>query len=154
MLNCLHFTITNGKEKWRQDQHTNLLYPPAKVTDSILKTPIPVTAVVWQAEIRKLRLSVLRVITVISAMTNSENCFNYYFIKHKLCKEANALDLQTCFIHQANKQRFSIIHVTQNKLCELLYQASTLKNTSLILTVAILLCKISYTLAANLACRF
>lgn len=48
------------------------------------------------------------------------------------------------FFSSRNKHRFSIIHVTQDKLCEFLYQSSTLKNTSFLSTVAILLYKISY----------
>lgn len=45
--------------------------------------------------------------------------------------------------HQANKYTFSIVHITEDKLQEFFYQASTLKHTS-ILTVAFLLHKISY----------
>lgn len=47
--------------------------------------------------------------------------------------------------HQANKQRYFKIHVTQNKLHEFLYQASTLKNTYLILTCNFVVQNILYT---------
>lgn len=98
-------TITNGKEKWRQDQHTYLLYPPAKVTDNILRKPDPNNnSCVTSRDKKAMSLWALRVITVTSAMRNSENCFNYYFINHKLCKEANTLHLQTCFFIKKQAQ--------------------------------------------------
>lgn len=50
---------------------------------------------------------------------------------------------------QANKHTFSIIRITDDKFYEFFCQASTLKHTYFILTVALLLYKISYLYTSN-----
>lgn len=79
------------------------------------KAQPPIIAVAWLAEVKKFGLcEPFKRSNVTSAKRNSENSSSY-FRKHRLCKQANLLDLQTQFsIKQTST--FSIIHVAEDKL--------------------------------------
>lgn len=76
-------------------------------------------------------------------MRNSENRLNYYFIKHKLCKEANDYIFKPVF--SWSKQAEVLYNPCYSRQITWIFVPNQyIKNTSFILTVAILLYKVSY----------